>query len=28
VAAVMAAAVGIGAIALTIFLGRRRRPLH
>ena len=28
VAAVMAAAVGIGAIVLTIFLGRRRRPLH
>jgi hypothetical protein len=28
VAAVMAAAVGIGAIVLTVFLGRRRRPLH
>ena len=28
VAAVMAAAVGIGAIVLTIFLGRRRRPQH
>ncbi|MGZ5392211.1 MAG: hypothetical protein ACXWD3_10305 [Mycobacterium sp.] len=28
VAAVMAAAVGIGAIVLTVFLGRRRRPQH
>lgn len=28
VAAVVAAAVGIGAIVLTVFLGRRRRPLH
>ncbi|BBW99944.1 hypothetical protein MMOR_08810 [Mycolicibacterium moriokaense] len=28
VAAVMAAAVGIGAIVLTVFLGKRRRPQH
>jgi hypothetical protein len=28
VGAVLAAAVGIGAIVLTVFLGRRRRPLH